>query len=184
MIEYTEEQKITDWFIHEFWPVYPSKWCRNGKGSRQKALNSMLKQKPNDEERKRILGNLKAQIRADKGNPNRCFWSIGLTYVNNQMWEDTIETQEELPSEELKKCSQCDNRVIGPQYNVCEKHTESHQDRLNMMKILKDLGLAYPGQSLQQLSQSCREYLQTSGAFGKALKGTISSEKPQEPGNR
>ena len=39
------EEAIKDWFIHQFWPVYPGKWCRSGKGGRGEAMNAFLKKK-------------------------------------------------------------------------------------------------------------------------------------------
>ena len=159
----TEQEQITNWFIHEFWPVYPSKFCRNGKGSRQKALNSMLKHNPDADERQRILGNLKAQVLADKKNPNRCFWSIGLTYVNNQMWEDAIESHDEEVKEDLRRCKCGKDFIIGPKYEVCGKCLEPKTARLKMMSILKEIGVATQGQSLQELSAASRAYLQNKG---------------------
>ena len=81
----TKEETIKDWFIHQFWPTYPGKWCRSGKGGRQEALNAFLKKKgdADPEELRRILGNLKAQIRADQGKSDRKWWVIGKTYCNN-----------------------------------------------------------------------------------------------------
>ena len=177
-----KQEQIKDWFIHQFWPSYPGKWCRNGKGSRQQALNSMLKHNPDEDERTRILGNLKAQVRADKGNQNRKWWCIGVTYVNNQMWEDTIEVEDEITTE--RKYCQCGEETIGPQYRTCPKCLETKEQKQVHLKRLAELGLHQPGLSLQELSQNCREYLRTSGAFGKALEGTISSEKPPENGSR
>ena len=178
-----EQEQITEWFTHEFWPVYPSKFCRNGKGSRQKALNAMLKIKPGAEERRRILSNLKAQVRADKGNPNRIYWSIGTTYVNNMMWEDEIESQDEDVPRETNFCH-CGEPTIGPRYKVCPKHLESSAERLKMTQILKELGLLTQGQSLQELSKNCREYLQKNGAYGELLNTMTSSLKPAKPGSR
>ena len=179
----TKEEQIKDWFIHQFWPVYPSKFCRNGKGSRQQALNSMLKHNPNEDERRRILGNLKAQVLNDKKNPERKWWCIGVTYVNNQMWEDEIESHDEV-IEGVKKFCHCGEPTIGEKYSVCVKHTESHAARLKMMQILKQIGVATPGQSLQELSQSCREYLRTNKGYGKLLNKMTSSLKPADSGNQ
>ena len=179
----TKQEQIQEWFIHEFWPVYPSKFCRNGKGSRQQALNSMLKHSPDEDERQRILGNLKAQVLNDKKNPDRKWWCIGVTYVNNQMWEDEIESHDEV-IEGVKKFCHCGEPTIGEKYSVCAKHTESHAARLKMMHILKQIGVAKPGQSLQELSKASREYLRQSGGSRKLFNQMISSDPQQEPGNQ
>lgn len=102
----------------------------------------------------------------------------------------SLAERSEVLSSEALMCikSGCKDVALGSPNNhrlkLCEKHTETHAARLKMMNILKDIGVATPGQSLAELSQSCREYLQISGAFGKALKGTISSEKVPELGGR
>ena len=179
----TKEEQIKDWFIHQFWPVYPSKFCRNGKGSRQQALNSMLKHNPDEDERRRILGNLKAQVLNDKKNPERKWWCIGVTYVNNQMWEDEIESHDEV-IEGVKKFCHCGEPTVGEKYSVCAKHTESHAARLKMMQILKQIGVATPGQSLQELSKASREWLRQNGGSKKLFNQMISSRQQQEPGNQ
>ena len=160
----TKEETIKDWFIHQFWPVYPGKWCRAGKGSRQEALNSMLKYNPDEEERTRILGNLKAQIRADKGNSNRKWWVIGKTYVNQKIWEDTIELEE--VTRDSKYC-QCGKETHGPRYKECTDHVmEKHGDMLGKIsqatlrkQVLKDIGLPVQGVSLSELANLCREHM-------------------------
>ena len=169
----TEQEQISNWFIHEFWPVYPSKFCRNGKGSRQKALNSMLKHKPDADERRRILGNLKAQVKADKGNPNRLYWSIGTTYVNNQMWEDAIESNDEEVKEDLRRCKCGKDYIIGPKYEVCGKCLETKQEKLAHTTRLKELGLLTPDLSLSELAKNCREWLSQRKTSGIPLVKTL-----------
>ena len=182
----TKEEQIKDWFIHQFWPIYPGKWCRSGKGGRGEAMNAFLKKKKDadPEELRRILENLKAQIRADKGNPGRKWWVIGKTYCNNESWEDPVEDNDEQSTKAVIGTCHCGEPNIGPRYSVCPKHTESHAQRLEMMSILKQIGVAMPGQSLSELSQKCREYLQTSGASGKLLNKMTSSLKPADSGNQ
>ena len=172
----TEQEKITDWFIHEFWPNYPSKFCRNGKGSRQQAMNAMItKHKPNEEERRRIVGNLKAQVLADKKNPDRKWWVIGVTYVNNQMWEDEIEPVSEILKTEARFCH-CGQQTIGPQYKTCERHTETREEKRQHLNNLKDLGLYQDGQSLSEIVQNCRAYLCQSVRPGSSLLKTVSEK--------
>ena len=82
------------------------------------------------------------------------------------------------------KYCHCGEPTIGEKYSVCAKHTESHAQRLKMMQILKDIGVATPGQSLQELSESCREYLRQNGGSKKLFNQMISSRQQPEHGNR
>ena len=183
----SQQDDIKEWFLKEFWPVYPARFCsRKDKGSRAISLKHMLKHKPGAEERKRILANLKAQIRAHQKKPEdqQKYWKNGETYCYNGLWDDEIDSMMEVKQETEKKYCHCGEQTIGPGFTVCEKHTESHAARLKMMSILKEIGCAKPGQSLQELSQSCREYLQTRGGFGRLYEGMTSSEKPVNSGNQ
>ncbi len=89
-----EEKAVTDWFMDKFWPNYPGKFCGRGKGSRAISCGHMVKQNPDENERERILSNLKAQVRAHTQKPEqrRSFWKIGETYVGNKLWDDEIES--------------------------------------------------------------------------------------------
>ena len=167
----TKEEQLRSFFMDDWWPVYPGKFCRGGKGSRAMALKAMLKHKLDEDEQKKILATLKAQILAHKKSPpnDRKYWVIATTYINNCMWDDEIESQMDRETKaNVSKC-QCGEPTIGEKYSVCAKHTESHAAKLKMMSILREIGVATPGQSLQELSQSCMEYLQTNGASGKLL---------------
>ena len=153
----TKEEQIKDWFIHQFWPIYPGKWCRSGKGGRGEAMNAFLKKKKDadPEELRRILENLKAQIRADKGNPDRKWWVIGKTYCNNESWEDPIEAEEEPGERKYCKCGQ-PTEVRTECLKCYSKRTENKQVH---MKNLKDLNLLTPDLSLSELASACREHL-------------------------
>ena len=182
----TKEEQLRTFFMEEWWPVYPGKFCRGGKGSRAMALKAMLKHKLDEDEQKKILATLKEQIIAHKKSPpnDRKYWVIATTYINNCMWDDEIESQMDMElRSNVNKCH-CGEPTIGEKYSVCAKHTESHAQRLKMMQILKDIGVATPGQSLQELSQSCREWLRQNGGSKKLFNQMISSRQQQEPGNR
>lgn len=129
MSKITEQQEkdVTEWFINKFWPNYPAKFCGRGKGSRGTALKHMLKVNPDESERDRILGNLKAQVRAHSQKPpeQRNFWKIGETYVYNKLWEDEIESCMEVKGQQqLKICSVegCNDEVHGPNFKTCGFH--------------------------------------------------------------
>ena len=164
-----------------FWHKYPKDLCHNKKGSKFTAEKAWNKLKP--EEQERCLFDMNALIKYDRQDKDAYRWPMCSTFLNQRYWERDIDPVTEREPQELKKCTECDQPTIGPRYSVCAKHTESHAARLKMMQILKQIGVATPGQSLQELSQSCREYLLTSGASGKLLEKMTSSLKPADSGN-
>jgi len=159
----TEEEQVGKWFKEVFWPAYPSSFCRSGKGSRAKAMVSMLKYNPDKAEQERIIGNLKAQVRADKANPDRIYWSIGLTYVNNRMWDDEIESAMEVKEKEaLKICSRdnCNDSVHGPRFTECALHIPSVNDKryIKLCEARKNLSAFGPDRNDSDFAKKCREY--------------------------
>ena len=171
----TKEEQIKDWFIHQFWPVYPGKWCRAGKGGRGEAMNAFLKKKKDadQEELNRILGNLKAQIRADKGKPDRKWWVIGKTYCNNESWEDPVE--DDLDQEIEKKLCKCGQPVeVNTECLKC--YDKRAEDKQVHMQNLKALGLLTPGLSLSELAQRCKEHLLKDGTWDSLQKSLKSPE--------
>ena len=155
----SEETKVTAWFKDTFWPNYPASYCRGGKGSRAKAMIAMLKYNPDDEEMERIVNNLKAQVRADKGKTDRVYWSIGLTYVNNRMWDDEIESvMEKKQAAQLNVCciEGCHNEVHGPMYKHCSTHVENaHSDLLAV--AFRKTGIKYGSPDfVNECRKACR----------------------------
>ena len=186
-----ETIQVIEWF-EAFWSTYPGDLTRNkhgkrdNKGGKTYAQECMLKvpniEKP--EEQKKNIGNLKAQIRYDRQDPDATRWPMVSSYINKRRMYDEIESTAELKLSLDKKYCHCGEETIGEKFKTCAKHTESHAQRLEMMNILKQIGVAIPGQSLQELSQKCREYLRQSGGSKKLFQGMISSEPQQEPGNQ
>jgi len=187
-----EQIQVCEWFEAQFWTTYPGDLTRNkhgkrdNKGGKTYAMECMLKvpniEKP--EEQKKIIGNLKAQIRYDRQDPDATRWPMVSSYVNRRRMYDEIESTAELKLSLEKKLCKCGQETIGPKYSECGKCLESYAAKLEMMNILKEIGVAKPGQSLQELSRASREYLRTNKAYGKLVKQMTSSLKPAEPGNR
>ena len=63
----------------------------------------------------------------------------------------------------------CTSPVLGSKFTVCAKHHETKEQKRKLTSVLNSLGLYSPGQSLQELSAACREYLLTSEASGRLL---------------
>lgn len=155
-----EKEAISEWFCTQYWPTYPGKWCRGGKGSRSTCLNLMLdKWQPDEAERRRILGNLKAQILHDRKVPDgqRKWWKMCDTYTRNGLWEDEIEPLEDPIKNELPKCS-CGQPVHGPKFNLCQDCLLKKVDpwRQKRIETLKDMGLYIDGESVSEVIGRCR----------------------------
>jgi hypothetical protein len=153
-----EEKQVTDWFMRLFWPTYPAKYCGRGKGSRAIACKLMVAINPDESEQERILGNLKAQVRASAQDPNRSYWKIGETYVRNQLWNDEIESSMETREKQtLKICSEpnCSDDVHGPGFDKCAFHINSKDERLRQAWIRTGID-----KNSGDLIKKCREYCQ------------------------
>ncbi len=150
MIEYSES-------FNKFWHTYPTDLAQGKPGSKFKAYQAW--EKYTDEEQERIQFDTEALIRYDRQDSKPDRWPHASTYLNQRYFERPIGSVTEKRVTALDKCH-CGEEVIGPKFDVCAKHLESHAERLKMMSILKEIGCAKPGQSLQELSQSCRECLQ------------------------
>jgi hypothetical protein len=163
----TEEKQVSDWFLKEFWPNYPAKFCGRGKGSRGISLKLMVSVNPDLDEQKRIIGNLKAQVRAHEQTPEaqRRFWKIGETYVRNQLWNDEIESIQEIKERQaLAECAEqgCNEEVRGPKYKWCDKHIPCQHDQ-RLRQAWRATGL---DRNSKTLREDCREYINKMGYGG------------------
>ena len=127
-----QETQVTQWFMDKFWPNYPAKFCGRGKGSRAISCKLMVSINPDEKEQERIIGNLKAQVKAHSQKPEelRSYWKIGETYVRNQLWNDEIESSMEAKErQQLKTCSieGCRNDVHGSAFKFCADHVPNAQ---------------------------------------------------------
>ena len=160
-------KEIEEWFIKEFWPNYPGKFCGRGKGSRGIALRHMLKIKPDADERVRILDNLKAQVRAHSQKPpeQRNYWKIGETYVYNRLWNDEIESvMEAKQAQKLSICSvdNCTSPVHGSSFSMCTDHVPSDWDD-RLRQAWKETGLDRKSKTMRA---DCLAYITKLG-YGK-----------------
>lgn len=158
------DKAISDWF-EIFWRTYPSDLSHGKKGSKGMALKAMLKTKPDEEERTRILANLKAQIRAAKQDPKPDRWKHATTYINNRLWEDEIESMVELKERtQPKKCqwNDCKMCVHGSNYQYCTDHLYESTDpwKPYRKQAIQQLGLMpEQGESVKQWGVRCKEFL-------------------------
>ena len=96
-------------------------------------------------------------------------WYNQRVYDEEFIEESSTELEERI---NLKYCH-CGEPTIGEKYTVCAKHLETHAERLKMMSILKEIGVATQGQSLQELSKNCRQWLSERKTSGTPLVKTL-----------
>ena len=154
----SQEKQVTTWFMDKFWPNYPAKFCGRGKGRRAISCKLMIAINPDELEQERILGNLKAQVRAHSQKPEqlRSYWKIGETYVRNQLWNDEIESaMESKEKENLKICSNegCNDEVHGQMFTECAFHIGSKDERLHQAFIRTGIDM-----KSKTLTEDCRAH--------------------------
>ena len=163
----SQEKQVTDWFMRLFWPTYPAKFCGRGKGSRAISCKLMVAINPDEKEQERILGNLKAQVRAHSQKPEqmRSYWKIGETYVRNQLWNDEIESAMEVKEKQaLRICSVegCGSNVIGEAYRHCHLHIPSVNDKryIALREARKQLDI---DRNAPDFAERCKQYARDKG---------------------
>lgn len=192
------EAEIREWFNAPqpdgFWVNYPTDLCSLGqanqasrwKGSKGEALKAILKVGPDEKERARILGNLKAQVRHDREALKRgdkvYRWPYCATYVNGWRFDDEIESVADIkPEEILGICSykDCGEPCHGPNYPMCTEHTAEVNDRWKAERTRRAKELLYVeggDNSKQAVIQRAREL----GSNG-MRKLNKSAEEPATP---
>lgn len=166
-----EAEQVTQWYENEFWPAYPGKLTRNkhgnrdNKGSRAYGLQACLKLTniASHEERIRILGNLKAQVRYDMQDPDCTRWPMVSSYLNQKRFDDEIQSMSELRERtEHKQCRKCKQETLGPKYDLCAVHFYEEHDphREARARSLQAMGLVQdPHETDHEYGKRCKKYL-------------------------
>ena len=173
-VKYTER-------FNKLWSIYDNQLAHGKKGSKfpaQKAFD-----KYTEDEQDRIIEDTKALMRYFKTQTKPDRIPHLSTWLNQQYFDQEIPSQTEKQPAEVNYCH-CGEQTIGPRFRVCHRHYETKEQRQKLTSVLNSLGLYIPGQSLQELSKNCREYLQKNGAYGKLLNTMTSSLQPAKPGSR
>lgn len=159
MAKKAEEQAIKDWFSAPqpdgFWVNYPTDLCSIGntvsarwKGHKGECLKALLKLAPDEAERKRILANLKAQVKHDRDALKRgekvYRWAYASTYVNNWRFDDEIDSVADLkPVVDVGICAyqDCGEPCHGEKFKFCTDHEAEQGDRwkAERMRAAKEL---------------------------------------------
>ena len=127
------------------WLAYPTDLCLKKRGGRQNALKAFKKINPDQAEFYRMMENMKAQVRADRKNPDAYRWPFVSSYLNQARYDDAIESESErIQIETLNECciKDCTNDVHGKSYKYCAEHVpNAHSDLLS--KAWKKTGIKY-----------------------------------------
>ena len=177
-----QTEAIREWFLapppNGFWAEYPSDLCggTRKKGSRGEALKAMLKLNPDEAERERILGNLKAQVRHDtmaKRSGEEIYrWPYCTTYINGYRFDDVIDSVADVKVKcDVGVCSHgdCGEECMGDSYKYCSTHIPEPPW---LIKARKE-GLAKAGlvwvrdeETFHEFSVRCKHYcLETHGVM-------------------
>lgn len=129
------------WVIEEFWPLYPADLCGDArkKGSRGQLIKYVERDKPDEKERERIIGNLRAQIAYDREKKrvgeDVYRWPYATTYWNNRRYDDEIGSHYELQQAAASRKCRCGNETMGPGISYC---VSCHPDTRGMTPLLRE----------------------------------------------
>ena len=141
------------------WTSYPSDLCRKKRGSKLLAKKAFDKINPLEDEFKRIMGNMRAQIKADRMDKDSYRWPFVSSYLNQARYDDFIMPSKEASTEELTVCSvdSCNERVHGRSFKFCAFHIPSaHSEAIKQAWIRT--GIDYKSKTLtEDCRKHCRE---------------------------
>ena len=143
------------------WTSYPSDLCKKKRGSKLLAKKAFDKINPDEQEFKRIMMSMRAQIKADRMDKDSYRWPFVSSYLNQARYDDYIEPTKEIKSEELKRCDHdgCLDRVIGSSFSVCSRHIPCQwDDKLREAWKKTKLNRQSP-----TLAEDCRSYCKSKG---------------------
>ncbi len=168
-----EKEAITVW--HDgLWFMYPNDLCESQKGSKQKSLTAALKLKPNEEERKRILGNLSALIKHDRLLKQKgkfvSRWPMVSTFINQAYYDREMGSHMEVSVKtgelQVEQCQECGHPAFNRQL-CCRCYTKKYSDEgPTGVNVLRDFARTHgyarkAGESISDYIKRCKE-----AAFG------------------
>ena len=171
---------LKTWFDNIFWPTYPNDLCEGRKGPKGEAWNEIVKLKPDETERNRILENIRAHILADRKIKNAGKWLERWPhvrrYIKHRWWDNEVKSFSEAETRKSPDrcecgelimtkghCIKCYEQKIKPQIPVT--HAErKFAERLNKLNEW----IAKKNYSTKE--GSCRELLMRKGILNKMLK--------------
>lgn len=194
----TKEQ-LESWFATAFWPAYremvrtprPTKWTAGKRGT---ALTGILKLKPSEEIRTRIMDSIEAQTRTRRKHQDRDYRNrMASTWINQRGWEDDADepaiSSDSAPIGTMI-CHECQDKdgtirtgPAGALRYLClqcwdKQNPNRFQDQLDL--ILKRMVGVIDGQTKAEFAARCREA--ASAPLGAILSGATHRGAGPEPG--
>jgi len=109
---------------------------------------------------------------------------LGVWYNQGIYNEEFIdESAADIAERREKKHCQC-GQPVEVRTECMKCYSKRTEDKHKLASVLNSLGLYSPGQSLQEISQNCREYLLANPTSKLPSQVQASLEKGQEPGNQ
>lgn len=186
-----EKEAITVW--HDgLWFMYPTDLCEGQKGSKQKSTNAAIKLKPNEEERKRILGNLSALIKHDRFAKQKgkfvSRWPHVSTFLNQAYYDREIGSHMEVSVKtgelQVEQCQECGHPAFDRKL-CCRCYSKKHSDEgptsVNVLReFARSRGYARKaGESIPDYIKRCKEAA-FSGGYS-PQKGTMATHERNRP---
>ncbi len=142
--------------FERLWTSYPSDLCKGKRGGRQPAYKAFRKINPDEKEFGRIMANMKAMIKADRGDKDSYRWPFVSSYLNQARYDDFIMPREESSAVDLKVCSvdSCNQKVHGASFKFCSFHIPSaHSEAMKQAWIRTGIDYKSP-----TLTEDCRKH--------------------------
>jgi hypothetical protein len=152
-------------FFDKLWFGYPNDLCHGKKGSKFRAQKMCEKLDP--DQFKKILMNMEALIRFDRGDSKPDRWPHVSTFINQGYYDREIPSVAEQKLKiEAEKC-QCGQDVIGPKYDTCEVcfYRKNDQWMNRRVAALKKMDILQEGMSYQQVIDRCKDVGTENGRF-------------------
>ena len=119
-----------DEMFNKFWWAYPKDLSKGKKGGKVPALKAFKKINPDETEFNRIMGNMEAQIKADRGDSDSYRWPFVSSYLNQYRFDDEImAVSTKIETADLNECgvTGCNKEVHGYSFEYCSFHIPAKQ---------------------------------------------------------
>jgi len=147
--------------FEKLWTSYPADLCKGKRGGRQPAFRAFKKINPDEAEFNRIMGNMKAMIKADRSDKDPYRWPFVSSYLNQARYDDFIMPKNESSVQELTHCciEKCSNKVHGASFKYCADHVpNAHSDLL--AQAWTRSGIDYKSPTfVDDCRKQCRSYM-------------------------
>jgi hypothetical protein len=166
---------VEEWFVEQFWPLYPNDLARGKKGPKSVALKSMVSLDPDEHMQGDIISKMRVLIRSAKmekkvgQDPDR--WPFASTWINQERW-NSVEDMEQPSSIVDKRLCSCGK--IATHKNQCwqclDKNNPANDLRMaNLKDIFIKNGLLHEESKVER-TERCKDFLRQRGYLGIILR--------------